>query len=350
MTLATTHPKSQTWLRTALAALVLFLLFAWLWQFRAAAFLRHEAAGRVVSRAPLVATEGAPVWLMPFYTAINYINTTWETTLVALLIAGTLQTFLHAPLLRLLKTQTGWRAYFAGIVFGIPNALCTCCAAPLFASLYKKGTPLGTALATFITAPSLNFVVLLLAFAFLPLPLAIARIGLGLVAVIAVPYLAAKMSGAPPPPPGVAEPDEENVEWKTLAIAWACNIWEMVRLAVPLLVIGYVLVGIIQVLVPLKTLAPMLDNGWLPLVLTALIGTIIMVPTFSEIVLVSTLMPLGLGAAPAVALLITAPAVSLPSLIVIGRATRSWRVPLVIGALIFLLGVAGGWIFLIAGG
>jgi len=56
-------------------------------------------------------------------------------------------------------------------------------------------------------------------------------------------------------------------------------------------------------------------------------------------------MPLGMGVAPAVALLITAPVVSLPSLIVIGRATRSRKIPLIVGVLVFLLGVAGGWVF-----
>jgi len=345
MTLAITRLRSKGWLRTALAVSVLFLLFVWLWQFRMAALVRHEAAGRIVSRAPLVATDGAPVWLIPFYTAINYLNTTWETTLVAMLIAGTLQTFLHAPLLRLLKTQTGWRAYFAGIALGIPNVLCTCCTAPLFAGLYKKGAPFSTALATFITAPSLNLIVLLLALVFLPLPLAVARIVLGLIAAITVPYFTAKLSGVPPPMLNLTDPNSETIEWKTLAITWVRNIWEMARLAVPLLALGYLLVGTFQVVVPLKELTPVLDNGALPLVLTALIGTIIMVPTFSEIALVSTLMPLGMGVAPAVALLITAPVVSLPSLIVIGRATRSRKIPLIVGVLVFVLGVAGGWVF-----
>lgn len=132
--------------------------------------------------------------------------------------------------------------------------------------------------------------------------------------------------------------------------AWVRNIWEMTRLAVPLLALGYFLVGIFQVLVPLKAIAPMLGSGLVSLLVVAFIGTVIMVPTFSEIALVSTLVPLGVGVAPAVALLITAPAVSLPSLIVIGRTTRSWRIPFALGSLIFLLGVAGGAIFSLLAG
>ena len=350
MSLERAHLKSQTWLRTAIAALVLLALFAWLWQFRAAALLRHETAGRVVSRAPLVATEGAPAWLVPLYSTLNYLNMTWETTLAALLIAGTLQTFLSAPLLRVLKTQTGWRAYLAGIAFGIPNLFCTCCAAPVFASLYQKGTSLGTALATFITAPSLNFAVVLLALALLPPQLALARIGLGLVAVFAVPYLAAKISGAAPPPLVDTRPEDQPTDWVEIGRAWVHNIWELTRLALPLLIFGYLLIGILQVLVPLGSLAPILGNGLAPIVIAALIGTIIMVPTFSEIALVTALVPLGMGVGPAVALLITAPAVSLPSLIVVGRVTRSWRIPLALAVLIFLLGAAGGLIFSMIGG
>ncbi len=345
MTISSARSRPQTWLAPVLAAVVLIALFVWLWQFRLAALFRHEVAGQVVSRAPLVAVDSAPVWLVPINTTINYLNTTWETTLAALLIAGTLQTFLHAPLLRLLKTQAGWRAYFAGVALGIPNLLCTCCAAPLFAGLYKKGTPLGTALATFITAPSLNLLVLILAVAFLPFPLALARIVLGLAAALCVPYLAARFGHAGPPPM-VAHGDEvEPMEWPALAQTWVRNIWELARLAIPLLVLGYFLIGIFQILVPLKTVAPLLGDTPVSLVVVALISTLIMVPTFSEIALVSTLVPLGMGMAPAVALLITAPAVSLPSLLVVGRATNSWRLPLALGGLVFLLGVVGGAAF-----
>lgn len=345
MTISSARSKPQTWLAPALAAVVLIALFIWLWQFRLAALFRHQVAGQVVSRAPLVAVDGAPVWLVPIYTTINYLNTTWETTLAALLIAGTLQTFLHAPLLRLLKTQTGWRAYFAGVAFGIPNLLCTCCAAPLFAGLYKKGTPLGTALATFITAPSLNLFVLILALVLLPFPLAVARIVLGLAAALLVPYMAARLSRAGPPPTAAPEDEIERAEWQVLAQSWVRNTWELARLAIPLLILGYFVIGIFQILVPLKTVAPLFGDSPVSLLVVALTGTLIMVPTFSEIALVSTLVPLGMGMAPAVALLITAPAVSLPSLLVIGRTTNSWRIPLVLGGLVFLLGVVGGAAF-----
>ncbi len=341
MSLTTVRAKPQLWLRTALTVALLLVLFFWLWQFRIAALLRHEAAGQVVSRAPLFSADGAPLWLVPIFSTVNYLNTTWETTLVALLMAGTLQTFLHAPLLRLLKTQTGWRAYFAGVAFGLPNVLCTCCAAPLFAGLYKRGAPLGTALATLITAPSLNLAVLVLALAFLPLPLALARIGLGLAAALAVPYLAARISRIPPPVM-VQEAEGDVLEWNDLVFEWLKNIWQMTRLTLPLLILGYLLVGVLQLFVPLKTVAPVLGDGLVPLILVALISTLVMVPTFSEIALVSTLVPLGMGMAPAIALLITAPAVSLPSLIVIGRATHSWRIPLVVGSLVFLMGTIGG--------
>lgn len=349
MQAALARPKTQLWLRTSIAVLVLISTFVWLWQFRLAALFRHEAAGRIVGRAPLFATQDAPAWLVPLYTVANYFNTTWETTLAAILIAGTLQTFLHAPLLRLLRTQTGWRAYVAGIAFGIPNVLCTCCAAPLFASLYKKGTPFATALATFITAPSLNIMVLVLSVAFLPWQYAAARIVLGLVAALAVPVIAARMTNAPPPPVNVDEKEEENTPWTSLGWKWIENAWGIAVLAVPLLILGYFLVGIVQVVLPLQTLAPMLRNGPLEIVATAFIGTVIMIPTFTEISFVSTLVPLGMGSGPAAALLISAPAVSLPSLIVIGRATRSWRIPIVVGMLVFLLGVTAGLVFMIIG-
>ncbi|MDP2727735.1 MAG: permease, partial [Dehalococcoidia bacterium] len=75
------------------------------------------------------------------------------------------------------------------------------------------------------------------------------------------------------------------------------------------------------------------------------LGTMVMIPTFTEILLVREFMGAGLSTGAAVAILISAPAVSLPSLIVVGSTLKDYKVPLLLGILIFLLGVVGGLLF-----
>ncbi|MBI2858650.1 MAG: permease, partial [Chloroflexi bacterium] len=49
---------------------------------------------------------------------------------------------------------------------------------------------------------------------------------------------------------------------------------------------------------------------------------------------------------PAAALLLTLPAVSIPCLAVLGGATRSLKVPLLLGAAVMLAGIIAGLMFL----
>jgi hypothetical protein len=63
-------------------------------------------------------------------------------------------------------------------------------------------------------------------------------------------------------------------------------------------------------------------GGWGPLavVLFAVVGTVFVIPTAGEIPIVQGLLHAGVGVAPAAALLITLPAVSLPSLAMVWRS------------------------------
>lgn len=73
----------------------------------------------------------------------------------------------------------------------------------------------------------------------------------------------------------------------------------------------------------------------------ALVGTLFVIPTAGEIPIVQTLMRFGLGAAGAGALLTTLPAVSLPSLVMVGRGVQA-RILVFVAACVAVAGLLTG--------
>jgi len=79
----------------------------------------------------------------------------------------------------------------------------------------------------------------------------------------------------------------------------------------------------------------------------AVAGTLFVIPTAGEVPIVQAMFALGMGASPAGALIMTLPAVSLPSLAMLSR-TFSLRTRFVIAAGVVLSGIARGLIAMIA--
>ncbi len=118
--------------------------------------------------------------------------------------------------------------------------------------------------------------------------------------------------------------------------------WRIARLAVPVLVFGYLAAGLLTVLIPVDSSA---GASGMVVALGALMGTVMMIPTAVEIPTALVLTQAGLPALAAVFLVTLAP-VSLPSLLVIGRSIGSYRPVLVLGGLVYALGLAVGLIAL----
>jgi len=84
-----------------------------------------------------------------------------------------------------------------------------------------------------------------------------------------------------------------------------------------------------------------MGNSMLWLILMAVFGTLFVIPTAAEIPIVQTMLSLGLGIAPAAALLITLPSISLPSLLMLRKVIET-KVLVVVTALIMLIGIVSG--------
>ncbi|MBI4332444.1 MAG: permease [Chloroflexi bacterium] len=325
--------------------LVFTVLFGLLFQYRILSLLKRFGmnVSPLGTRFPVTFDfQTAPVWLSPFYQTLDYLNTVWFTTFLGLFIAGAIAAFLPAAINRWLKGN-GLREHFAGAVLGLPNMFCTCCAAGTVAGFKKAGAGLGPSLAFFVASPALNIVVLILAFELLPLKLALARLVLGVAAAVLVTYLVSRL--APPQPTVSARATGTAATPAATPVNWMRYSREIARNVVPLLVLGIFVVSVFKTLVPFDMIARNFGDGFLPTVLASAVGTVLMIPTFSEVVWVKEFVGHGMGTGPATALLITLPAVSLPSLWVLGRVFRSYRLATYLGAFVAALGVIGGLLF-----
>ncbi len=335
--------RKQSWL-------VLFVftsLFALLFQYRILSLLKRLGADvtPIGTRFPIVLDfHHAPQWLLPFYHTLDYLNAVWFTTILGLFIAGAAVAFLPKLLQNRLRGN-GLAQQLTGMVLGLPNMFCSCCAASAFAGLRKAGASLGPALTFFVTAPALNLVVILLAFELLPLKLAVARLVLGLVASIGAAYAVTKLVPVEDEPVPSASRIQDEEPMDEMLRRWLAHTWDITKTVIPLLLVGLLLIGLFKTVFSFETIARQLGNGLLPIALASAVGTILMVPTFTEVLWVGEFMRQGMGIGPAAALLITLPAVSFPSLWVLGKVVKSYKAAAFLAIFILGLGMISGIAF-----
>lgn len=146
---------------------------------------------------PLMAT---PFLLRPFAIMVNYFALVWHATFLAIMFAGLSTVIVPLYLNRLISPRGAriLRPLMGGIAYAIPQPFCSCCAAPIAATIYRTGTPLVSSIAFLLSSPTLNITSLLLAALLLPLPFAALRILGGFVLVLSASYLVATLAGRLP--------------------------------------------------------------------------------------------------------------------------------------------------------
>jgi uncharacterized membrane protein YraQ (UPF0718 family) len=136
--------------------------------------------------------------------------------------------------------------------------------------------------------------------------------------------------------------------WKTLdrekIREWLRESWWFVRIIFPLLLAGVFVVGIIGALLPREWIETWLGGAGLRQSFFAtMIGAVTYFATMTEAPFVDTLMSLGMGKGPALALLLTGPGISLPNWLAIAKVFGVKKA-LVYIPIIIVLGTMVGWV------
>jgi uncharacterized membrane protein YraQ (UPF0718 family) len=88
-----------------------------------------------------------------------------------------------------------------------------------------------------------------------------------------------------------------------------------------------------------------IGNSAASVVLTSVVGSLVMVSTWSEIPLASQMISHGLTG-PAAAALVALPAVNLGSLLIITKISKNWKIPVGLGFGVMCVSIAAGLAFL----
>jgi len=130
---------------------------------------------------------------------------------------------------------------------------------------------------------------------------------------------------------------------KEQLLGWMKETWWFVRIIFPLLLAGVFIVGVIGAILPQTWVENYLGgSSMLSSFLATLIGSISYFATMTEAPFVDTLMKMGMGKGPALALLLTGPGLSLPNWLAIARVFGV-RKAVVYVVTIITLGTIVGW-------
>lgn len=278
----------------------------------------------------------------------DYGTDIWPGFLAALLIASAVDALVPRSWLVGTLRRTGeGRSALAGGLCALPSLMCTCCTAPIAATLRRDGAPASAALAYWIGNPVLNPAVLAFLALVAPWQWVVTRILVGAVLVFGATTLVARLAPSDPSPAPVVA----TAEPFALAAAPARFLRTLARLCLTLLPLYFVMVFALG-----------LFRGWLfpldagtvhwavpEIFAAAALGTLVVIPTAGEIPILQALAAAGVGGGTIGALLITLPAISLASMAMVAR-TFSVRVTAAMAVAVACCGLLGGGLLLLLGG
>ncbi|OIQ80448.1 putative permease [mine drainage metagenome] len=320
-------------------AIIGFAYVKWV-PYYAKAFLaqsHHSIGDSIISGKAGSAPDAS--WSAAVDYAISYGKAIWKAMVLGLILGSGIKVLLPARWVSAALGRLGFRSTLLGGLFAIPCMMCTCCAAPVVAGMRQSRASIGSAVSWWISNPVLNPATLVFMGFVLGWNWALFRVVFGIAMVLGIAYLAERY--ADPSEPGslaqdltievVAPTDSFLVRWGQEFMALAIRL--LPEYLVLVLLLGAARTWLFPVLGAHDSL------GWI--VAMALAGTLFVIPTAGEIPIVQGMFALGMGVGPAAALIMTLPAVSLPSLAMLG-SVFSLRVRLVIASAVVLSGIVAG--------
>jgi uncharacterized membrane protein YraQ (UPF0718 family) len=284
-------------------------------------------------------------------------------------------------------------AYSVASVSGAILAVCSCTILPLFAGIHKRGAGLGPAIAFLYSGPAINILAIIYSARLLGLDLGVARAMGAIVFSILVGLIMAfiwrREEFEKTNDPGeLALPQEEEKtkpqgvtllyfailvgilvfgaaqKWLITGILlvvlglilyrwfqkeelghWMYHSWDLFKKIFPILIAGVFVAGIIKALLPQQLVEVWLGgDGFRATFIASIFGAFMYFSTLTEVPIIRALMDLGMGRAPALALLLAGPALSLPNMIVIARIMGVRKTGVYV-CLVVIMAIITGMIF-----
>jgi hypothetical protein len=290
-------------------------------------------------------------------------------------------------------------AYGLASISGTILAVCSCTILPMFAGLFKRGSGIGPATTFLYAGPAINILAIVYTAKVLGFDLGLARAIFAIIIAIIIGLIMAvlfsshdaetkkKMAAMPQAPAGeqaerprwviplfftflvgILITGTAQIDWMikfpviyalTLGVAyiliyfferdevteWGWETWDLTKKIFPILLIGTFALGMLAFFLPPETFQPFFGtNSIESTLLASFIGTILYMPTLLEVPVIGTTFGYTSGMmaqGPALALLLSGPSVSLPSLLVISRIMGMKKTLVYAVLVIIFSGLAG---------
>ncbi len=244
--------------------------------------------------------------------ARTYFLSIWPALVAGLFIGAAVTVLVPRSWLVRALAGHGRASTLRGGLLSVPTMMCTCCTAPVAVGLRKRGASVGASVAFWLGNPALNPAVLAFSFFVLGWQWTVLRAAAGVLLVLGVVALTR-------PRPGVVGPliALPAAETGPRASRFVRAFGGMAVRLLPEYLLLVVALGALRG--PLFTGGLGLRAGVLAVLIFAAAGALLPIPTAGEIPVIAALLALGVSAPVAAALLITLPAISVPSLVMVRR-------------------------------
>jgi len=279
---------------------------------------KHSIGGSILMGDASVAPPAS--WDAALGYALAYGKAIWKAMILGLLIGSGVQALLPASAVRRALGGRTFGSTVMGGLMGIPGMMCTCCAAPVVVGLRRHSAAPGPSVAFWLSNTMLNPATLVFTGFVLGWHWSLFRIVLGIPMVLGLGWLANRIAGsgdavvAQPP-----APEAESRSFADIGKRWLQIFTRMTLRLIPEYLVIVLLLGAARAWM-FPAIGPGIGDEWFWVLAFALAGMLFVIPTAGEVPIVQAMLALGIGVAPAAALLMTLPPVSLPSLAMLGRS------------------------------
>ncbi len=283
-------------------------------------------------------------------------------------------------------------SYSVASVSGCILAACSCTVIPLFAGIYRRGAGIGPATAFLYSGPAINILAIVFTARVLGLGIGIARGVMAMVMAVVIGLLMAFLykdsERKEMKSPQVFEKRGSSlkkalffvdlllilvigasklentlkiptllglllilvftiVKWqeRSETKSWFSETWSLARMIIPYLIIGVFAAGIIKEFMPPQYVSRFVGGNSVSANLIASVaGALMYFATLTEVPIVESLMSLGMGKGPELALLLAGPALSLPSMLAI-RQVMGTKKALTYIALVVVFATLSGIVY-----
>ena len=335
----------------ALVAIIGFAYVKWIPYYAKAfvAYSQHSIGNSIIfgkaSAAPPASLSAALDYAMAYGKSI------WKAMLLGLILGSGIKVLLPSHWVSAMLGRLGFRSVMLGGLFALPCMMCTCCAAPVAAGMRQSRASVGSVISWWLANPLLNPATLVFMGFVLGWGWVLFRLVFGVAMVLGIAYLAERYTesnNVDANKEGLSQADatfnqqlmlEPEVSTEGVMLRWVREFMSLTIKLLPEYLVLVLLLGATR-----AWLFPVFgaDDSIIWIFALALAGMLFVIPTAGEVPIVQAMFALGMGAGPAAALIMTLPAVSLPSLVMLGKVF-SLRIRLLIAVGVVLSGIIAGF-------